>query len=639
MTAADDQFDAKADATIIECLDLGKPRSFFLYAGAGSGKTRSLVSAVRQTIDGQHGRQLTLTGKKIGVITYTNAACDEIKQRLEFDPRVEVMTIHAFSWSLIEGFNADIRQWVAKNLEEQIAELEELHKKGRPNTKAGIERLRSMEIKRRRLAHLDSVVKFVYSPTSDNRTRDSLNHSEVIAMTAAFLISKPGLRQMLVSRCPVLLIDESQDTNKALMDAFLHLEEEFHDRFSLGLFGDMMQRIYSDGKEQLDKAIPTRWAMPRKRMNHRCPSRVIKVINSIRHDVDGEEQVPRSDAEEGLVRVFIAPQAGANPFAIEAAVRQRMEKIAGDPAWQNSNTVKTLALEHLMSARRFGFVEFFEPLWGIDSLRTNLLQGTGAALGFFIRDVLPLVKALRVNDRFAATSIIKASSPLLSHATLQGAGSNQVAQLSKAKAACDGLLALITEQPEVTAQAVLELIAQTSLFAIPDTLAPFVPGDAVAVAAEDEPKRGDQVDGIEDEEAEETNPELSAWGKSLEAPLSQIERYDLYVRGQSQFGTHQGVKGLEFPRVLVVINDDEARGFLFAYDKFFGTKEKTKSDLENEAAGRETGSDRTRRLFYVTCSRAEKSLAIVYYSPDPTLARNAILQYGWFDQSEVELIT
>jgi DNA helicase II / ATP-dependent DNA helicase PcrA len=639
MTAADDQFDAEADATIIECLNLGRLRSFFLYAGAGSGKTRSLVSAVRKTIDGAHGRQLTLSGKKIGVITYTNAACDEIKQRLEFDSRVEVMTIHAFSWSLIEGFNADIRQWVAMNLEEEIAELEEQHKKGRPNTKAGIERLRSMESKRRRMAGLDSIVKFIYSPTSDNRTRDSLNHSEVIAMTAAFLTSKPGLRRMLVSRCPALLIDESQDTNKALMDAFLHLEEEFHGRFCLGLFGDMMQRIYSDGKDRLDKAIPARWAMPRKRMNHRCPSRVIEVINSIRLDVDGEQQVPRSDAEKGVVRVFIAAQAGADPFAIEAAVRQRMAAIADDPAWQSSDTVKTLALEHLMSARRFGFVEFFEPLWAIDNLRTSLLQGAGAGLGFFTRAVLPLVRALRTNDRFGATAIIKASSPLLDRATLQESGSNQVAQLSKAKAACDGLLALITEQPKVTAQAVLEFVAQTGLFAVPDTLAPFVPSDGKAAAADSDAKQGDQIEGSADEEAEDISPELSAWSKSLEAPLSQIERYDLYVRGQSQFGTHQGVKGLEFPRVLVVINDDEARGFLFAYDKFFGTKEKSKADVENEAAGRETGSDRTRRLFYVTCSRAEKSLAIVYYSPDPALARSAILQYGWFEQGEVELIT
>lgn len=639
MTAADDQFDAEADATIIECLDLGKPRSFFLYAGAGSGKTRSLVSAVKKTIDGEHGRQLTLTGKKIGVITYTNAACDEIKQRLEFNPRVEVMTIHAFSWSLIEGFNADIRQWVAKNLEQEIAELDEQHRKGRPNTKAGVERLRSMESKQRRLARLDSIVKFIYSPTSDNRTRESLNHSEVIAMTAAFLTSKPGLRRMLVSRCPVLLIDESQDTNKALMDAFLHLEEEFYGRFSLGLFGDMMQRIYTDGKDRLDKAIPARWATPRKRMNHRCPSRVIEVINSIRHDVDGERQVPRSDAERGVVRVFIAPQGDIDPYVIETAVRQRMASIAGDPAWQSSDTVKTLALEHLMSARRFGFVDFFEPLWGIDILRTNLLQGTGAGLGFFIRDVLPLVKALRVNDRFGATAIVKASSPLLELAALQEAGPNQVAQLGKAKTACDRLLALITENPEISAQEVLEFVAETGLFAIPDVLTPFVPGDAKeVVAAQDKAKQGDQVDDTEDGGAEDTSSVLSAWSKALEAPLSQIERYDLYVRGKSQFGTHQGVKGLEFPRVLVVINDDEARGFLFAYDKFFGAKEKSKADLENEAAGRETGSDRTRRLFYVTCSRAEKSLAIVYYSPDPALARDAILQYGWFEQGEVELI-
>ncbi|MGY8627956.1 UvrD-helicase domain-containing protein [Chromobacterium violaceum] len=638
MTVADDRFDAEADATIIECLDLGKPRSFFLYAGAGSGKTRSLVSAVRKTIDGEQGRQLTLSGKKIGVITYTNAACDEIKQRLEFDPRVEVMTIHAFAWSLIQGFNVDIRQWVAKNLEAEIAELEEQQRKGRPNTKAGVERLRSMESKRRRLGRLDSIVKFIYSPTSDNRTRDSLNHSEVIAMTAAFLISKPGLRRMLVSRCPVLLIDESQDTNKALMEAFLHVEEEFHDRFSLGLFGDMMQRIYSDGKDQLDKAIPPRWATPRKRMNHRSPSRVIEVINRIRHDVDGEEQVPRSNAERGVVRVFIAPQAGVDPFAIEAAVRLRMVTITGDPAWQNSDMVKTLALEHMMSARRFGFVEFFEPLWGIDNLRTSLLQGTGAGLGFFIRDVLPLVKAIRANDRFGATAILKASSPLLECAALEQAGSNQVAQLGKAKMACDGLQVLITEQPEVTAQAVLEFVAQTGLFAIPDTLAPFVPSGEKAVVVQDNAGQATEVDGPEDGAVEDSSSELSAWSKALEAPLSQIERYDLYVRGQSQFGTHQGVKGLEFPRVLVVINDDEARGFLFAYDKFFGTKEKSKADLENEAAGRETGSDRTRRLFYVTCSRAEKSLAIVYYSPDPELARNAILQYGWFEQGEVELI-
>ncbi len=131
---------------------------------------------------------------------------------------------------------------------------------------------------------------------------------------------------------------------------------------------------------------------------------------------------------------------------------------------------------------------------------------------------------------------------------------------------------------------------------------------------------------------------LGSWRLALDAPFDQIEKYDRYVRGVSQFDTHQGVKGLEFPRVMVVVSDDEARGFMFAYDKLFGAKEKSKTDLDNEAAGKETTVDRTRRLFYVTCSRAEKSLAVVYYAAQPAQARDAMIRQAWFDADEIELI-
>src|SRR4051794_17653542 len=111
----DDHVDDNVDATIQECLNLQSPKSFFLYAGAGSGKTRSLVNAVRFVCRTQ-GRKLSLLGQKVAVITFTNAACDEIKQRLEFDPRVEVSTIHSFAWSLIGGHDRDIRTWLDANL-------------------------------------------------------------------------------------------------------------------------------------------------------------------------------------------------------------------------------------------------------------------------------------------------------------------------------------------------------------------------------------------------------------------------------------------------------------------------------------------------------------------------------------------
>jgi DNA helicase-2/ATP-dependent DNA helicase PcrA len=89
--------------------------------------------------------------------------------------------------------------------------------------------------------------------------------------------------------------------------------------------------------------------------------------------------------------------------------------------------------------------------------------------------------------------------------------------------------------------------------------------------------------------------------------------------------------------IMVVVSDVDARGFMFAYDKLFETKAKSKTDLDNEAAGKETTIDRTRRLFYVTCSRAEQSLAGVFYTADPTLARDAMIRQEWFELGEIEL--
>ncbi|MHA7063029.1 UvrD-helicase domain-containing protein [Azospirillum argentinense] len=635
MSVADDQFDAEADEIIHACLNLEKPKSFFLYAGAGSGKTRSLVEAIRKVCREQ-GRRLSLTGQKIGVITYTNAACDEIKQRLEFDPRVEVSTIHAFAWSLIAGYDADIRQWLAARLLQDVAELEEAQAKGRRNSKAATDRARSIESKLRRYAGLDSITRFVYSPTGDNRTRDALSHAEVIAMTADFLGTKPGLRRLLITRFPILLIDESQDTSRRLMDALLDVEAAYRDAFCLGLLGDTMQRIYADGKDRLAEAIPDAWAKPRKRMNHRCPTRVIALINKIRRDEDGEEQQPRSDAGPGVVRLFVVPQSIADKAVAEAAIAARMGEITGDQNWAaGSEAIKTLALEHMMSARRFGFEQFFEPLYAVERIRTSFLEGTGAGIGLFTREILPLVTSMRASDRFAAAAVVRRTSPLLERKALEAAGNKQAEILGKARAACDGLLALVSANEKPTARAVLRYVAETGLFTIPDVLAPFTVADEVAPEGDAEGEAGEEAS---EEQEVNRKSELGGWRLALDAPFDQIEKYDRYVRGASQFDTHQGVKGLEFPRVMVIVSDDEARGFMFAYDKLFGAREKSKTDLENEAAGKETTIDRTRRLFYVTCSRAEESLAVVYYTADPALARDSMIRQGWFEPDEIEFI-
>lgn len=158
---------------------------------------------------------------------------------------------------------------------------------------------------------------------------------------------------------------------------------------------------------------------------------------------------------------------------------------------------------------------------------------------------------------------------------------------------------------------VLRAIAGGKLLSIPESLQPSALRDPALVTAASED---------EDDEDERT----AAIDAFLAAPFSQVARYDDYVSGRAAFDTHQGVKGLEFPRVMVIMDDDEAGGFMFSYEKLFGVK-----GAPNIA---------TQNLFYVTCSRAEQSLALVAYSADPRAVRRNVIAKGWFEDHEVEVV-
>lgn len=624
--------DSGVDGEIATCLNLTAPKSFFLFAGAGSGKTRSLVNALHH-LQRNYTRHLRLSGQRVAVITYTNKASDEIKHRIGYDPLIEVSTIHSFVWTLIQGFNDDIKVWLKADLQKDISELEEQERKGRAGTKASKDRQRDIVNKKARLENLDKISKFVYNPNGENRGKDSLNHSEVIKICASFLLNKPTMQRLLVSRFPVLLIDESQDTNKNLMDAFLSVQNQQND-FILGLFGDLMQRIYADGKEDLGHNLPTNWATPKKQMNHRCPKRVITLINKLRSDVDGQEQRARTDAEEGIVRLFILNSNTVDKSKAEASVVQKMAEFSKDIEWNTPSSVKTLILEHHMAAKRMGFLEMYEPLYRDQSLRIGLLDGTLGGINFFSERVFPLIEARRNDDKFAVAALVRKHSPLVSRPLLRASGDKQAEQINRAKEAVENLWAIFSSGKTPRFIDVLRSVASTGLFEIPEGLQPIAsrtPEDQSAAEQEIKRRRtsGDKV--------EETTSDC--WDEFLLTSFEQIKAYSDYINEVASFDTHQGVKGLEFSRVVVIVDDEEAKGFLFSYDKLFGVKAKTDADIKNEREGKETTIDRTRRLFYVTCSRAEKSLAIIAYSTNPQSLKNHVLQQGWFEDKEVELIS
>ena len=157
LVITDDTRDDLADDLIKKCLKMDNPKSFFMFAGAGSGKTRSLVKALNY-INTSIGTTLLQSGRKVAVITYTNAASEEIKQRAQYNPLFEISTIHSFSWSLISAYTNDIRDWLKAKLEKRIDELTQQQSKSRSKTsKAYLERAEKIVKRTERLRYLDTV--------------------------------------------------------------------------------------------------------------------------------------------------------------------------------------------------------------------------------------------------------------------------------------------------------------------------------------------------------------------------------------------------------------------------------------------------------------------------------------------------
>jgi DNA helicase-2/ATP-dependent DNA helicase PcrA len=133
------------------------------------------------------------------------------------------------------------------------------------------------------------------------------------------------------------------------------------------------------------------------------------------------------------------------------------------------------------------------------------------------------------------------------------------------------------------------------------------------------------------QEDDESGKELASMDAFLACPASQLLAYQTYISERSPFWTQQGIKGAEFDRVLVVLDDAESTHFQFSYEKYLGLKEPSDGDQKHIDAGEETTMDRTRRLFYVSCTRALKDLAVVLFTADPGQAEAHLRQLNLFE--------
>jgi DNA helicase-2/ATP-dependent DNA helicase PcrA len=299
-----------------------------------------------------------------------------------------------------------------------------------------------------------------------------------------------------------------------------------------------------------------------------------------------------------------------------------MADVTGDSQWASgAKGRKTLILEHKMAGRRMGFEGVFSPLYEVEHLSTGLLDGTLPILKLFFERVGPILEAAKA-DEFALMEAVRLRSPLLDPQHLQSVP-NQLDLLESVGEATQRLCELLRNNDPLIEE-VAHVLQRTGLLELPER---FMEALTQGATADDAPDTADR-DALE----------VHAYRVVLGRPYSEMAAFADYANGLSPFDTHQGVKGLEFPRVMVVLNDEEAGGFLFSYEKLLGVVPASSTDVKNQLAGKDNALSRTRRLLYVTCSRAEESLAIVVYTAQPEVAKASVISAGWLKADEIVVL-
>ena len=332
------------------------------------------------------------------------------------------------------------------------------------------------------------------------------------------------------------------------------------------------------------------------------------MCNSIRKPVDGIEQKSREDKPGGFVRVFVSFR--DNPYDTEQAILHQMSQITGDTKWEQIKNVKALTLEHKMAASRLGFKNFYESLHNVSSYRQGLMDGSLSVVGVLTHILLPLHQADLNNNPFEKAKIVKENALIFKEKDF--VLTNEL--LQELQASVDSLSACWSGRDPSCCE-LLRIVYEKNIFSLSKDIEQML---------ENPPSEGD-----------EDFQKIFNLSAALNSPFSEVERYWEYINGQASFDTHQGVKGLEFERVMVIIDDNAARSNIFSYDKLFGLQPRSDTDIKNESEGKDSSLDRTRRLLYVTCSRAMDSLAIVYYTDDVDIVYSTLLNNNWFTQEEI----
>lgn len=527
---------------------LGEERNFRLEAGAGAGKTYSLVAALKKLI-AEKGLLLQQAGQRVACITYTEVARLEIANEIEEHPAILVNTIHGFGWAFISRFQKQLRELVA-NHEPYREDVE------------GAGGVR------------DQQVDYNLGFFGIDDKRITLNHDDIPRFLASML-ANPKFRRIFTSLYPVLFIDEYQDTDPLVMSALSQHFFTTDEGPITGLFGDHWQTIYRKEHELLD--LPGVEGID-KGANFRSVPAIVDVLNRLRpelvqevNDVDGQGEARffHTNAFPGE-RVDTRNGKQELPDDAHADAIARTRQILAADGWDfDPARTKILMLTHNAIAAERGYPNIARIF-----SRNEAFAKKEDALVAFLADIVEPVCAAYVAGNFGAMFRLMGGAPTIR------------ATADKARWKSD-MEALIGLREAGTIGEVIDHLKQTRRPRLTDRVL----------------KREDDIARLGPEPGEDESKSLKQHRELRGVSYRELVAVTDFINGQTPFATQHSVKGAEFENVLVILSGGWNH---YNWPQFLSLLET--GDLTPKNTG---GFYRCRNLFYVAVSRPKKRLAVL----------------------------
>ncbi|HET9852954.1 MAG TPA: ATP-dependent helicase [Candidatus Limnocylindrales bacterium] len=294
------------------------PGPVLCVAPAGSGKTTTLVARIAWLIDEGAAPE------QICAITFNRRAAEELRERVasaleplgsDLAARVRIRTFHALGMEILREAGVAV---------EPLLDRDEILRAVRPDLTAAARRPFDTLLSRFKLdlgvdpadverdPEAGPVARTYAAYEAEIRRRGGLDFDDLVARTLRLLETRPSVLATWHGRCAHLLVDESQDLDRAQLRMALLLAAPENRIF---LVGDDDQSIYgwrlADVRRLLslaDESLPGLLRVDLE-TNYRCPAVVlVRAVRLVEHNVERFAKVIKA-GPDAPGRLVLAPTA------------------------------------------------------------------------------------------------------------------------------------------------------------------------------------------------------------------------------------------------------------------------------------------------------------------------------------------